>query len=536
MKRFKQHFAAALALLLILAVTACGTANNNQPTNDTADTTEPVATGEELVIGVSGSISTLDTNQEAGILNYYITALVNEGLVGLSNDGQPVPGLAESWDTEDYSTWTFHLRSDAKFSDGSPVTIDDIIWSIERAQDPTQSPGVSIHFPDSIQTVERVDDATLTITLDEPHPSFIWSVSNVGGLFVTQQEWAESVSAIGSSQDLLLGSGPFQVTEFAPGSHVTLQAQDYWWGGQSEVQNLRFDFIGDEATRLLAFTQGSIDFALDIPVEQNEQWEGVDGATVDFYANRTYYGLTLDVTVEPFDNEHIRKAVAYAMNAAGVVDSVLRGHATVATAITPPEQFASVMSVDEARTLLEGVAHYTYNMDRAREEFELSGAEPFETTIYYPDSFPNVGRASLVLADSLSEIGITANVTEIPLDQWLSQIGNGEQGIAWMILFATSSQPHEMVTWLLSGAGPSSNPANFTDEEIAGLIASVVARPPADGIDNLVKAHDLAQAQAIYVPVWWGQSAIAWNARINVTDFNTYTMLSENWIQHFTFN
>lgn len=519
LKKRKQYSIAALAMLLTFAITACGAANNNATTDN-----------EELVIGVSGSISTLDPNQEAGILNYYIATIVGEGLVGLNNDGQPIPGLATSWETEDYAEWIFTIRSDARFSDGSEVTIDDIIWSIERAKDPAQSPGVSIHFPEALQTVEKVDDTTLRITLDGPHPSFIWAVSNVAGLFVTSQEWGEEASAIGSPQDLLLGSGPYQVVEFSPGSHVSLQAQDYWWGDQPEIQNIRFDFIADDATRLLAFTQGSIDFALNIPIDQSEQWEDVDGATVEFYADRSYYGLTIDPTVEPFDNEHVRRTVAYAMNAGGVVDSILGGHATVATAITPPDQFASIMSVDEARSMLADITHYTYDMERAREEFELSGVEPFETTIYYPDTFPSVGRASLVLAEALDELGITANVTEIPIDQWLSQMGSGEHGIAWMIYFATSPQPQEIASWLLDGEF---NPANFTDEEIADLMASVVLRPAEDGLDDLIRAHDLAQARVFYVPVWWGESAIAWNDSITVSGFNSYTMLSENWVQHF---
>jgi peptide/nickel transport system substrate-binding protein len=174
-------------------------------------------------------------------------------------------------------------------------------------------------------------------------------------------------------------------------------------------------------------------------------------------------------------------------------------------------------------------------MEQAQAEFELSGVEPFATTIYYPDSFPEVGRASLVIADSLSELGINVTVTEIPLEQWLSTIGNGEQGLAWMIYIATTAEPIEMVSWLLSGGGPGTNPANFEDEQIASLIASAFAKPGVDAIVEILEAHSLAQEQAIYIPVWWGEAAIAWGSRINVSDFNSYTMLSQNWVQHFSF-
>lgn len=521
MKKFYRFACALIALVLVLAAAGCDANNAASQGKD------------EIVIGIPGTISSVDVNQEAGILNYYIGTLTNEGLVHLDNDGKIIPGLAESWDTEDYTVWTFKLRSGAKFHDGSAVTVEDVIWSIERAQDPTKSPGVSIYFPDYGQVIEKVDDSTLKITLDGAHPNFIWALANVGGLLVNKQSWGEGVSAIGSPQDLLMGSGPYKIVEFEPGSHVSLEAQEHWWGTKPEIQKIRMDFITDDVTRLLAFTQGSIDFALDIPVDQSAQWGDVEGATVQFYADRSYYGLTLDPTVAPFDNEHVRKAVAYSMDASSVVASILQGHAQVATAITPPEQFATVMSVDEAKARLGQTAHYDYNIDKAKEEMELSGVEPFETTVFYPASYQDVGKASQVLSEALKEIGITLNVREIPLDQWLSEVGNGEQGIAWMIYFATTAEPGEIASWLLDGGGPGYNPSNFTDEEIASLTYHMMSVPAADGVEELLQAHDLAQGKAYYAPVWWGESAIAWGDKITVTDFNSYTMLSENWTAQF---
>jgi len=527
MKNYNRFAAVILALALIFALAACSSNDVSAPAEN--------ETGE-LVIGLGGAISNIDINQESGIINYYIATLVNEGLVAINNEGRPVPGLAESWETDDYSVWTFNIRDNARFSDGSFVTIEDIIWSIERAMNPEISPGVAIYFPDTIETIEKVDDSTLRIALNGSYPNFIWAIANVGGLFVNQQAWGEQATAIGSPQDLLLGSGPYKVVSFDPGSSVVLEAQEFWWGGQAEIDRIRFDFITDDATRLLAFTQGSVDFMINIPVEQSEQWSAVSGATVQFFADRSYYGLTIDPTVEPFDNEHVRRAVAYAVDAAGIVDSILGGHATPATAITPPEQFASVMAVSEAKQRLGQLAHYTFNIERAKEEFARSGAEPFETTVSFPSSFPNVGRASLVLADALSEVGISVSLREIPLEQWLAEVGDGEQGIAWMIYFATTAEPAEIAAWLLDGSGPGYNPANFTNEEIAGLIYSVLTVAAIDGIDNLLKAHDLAQATAYYVPVWWGESAIAWGERISVSNFNSFTLLSENWTQHIVFN
>ncbi|MDR1293313.1 MAG: ABC transporter substrate-binding protein [Clostridiales Family XIII bacterium] len=540
-KAVKRILIILLTCAMAFAFAACGGGASDSGAEST-DGDDVASADKSFVIGIPGSLSTLDVNQEAGILNYYSSAIVNEGLVSIDNSGKVIPALAESWEDDNATVWKFKLRGDAKFSDGSPVTADDVVWSIDRARDPEQSPGVSIYFPDYVLSAEKTSDTEITVTLDGPHAGFIWAVSNAGGLFVTQKEWGEEVTfsgSIGSPQDLLLGSGPYKVVEFEPGSHATFEASDTWWGGVPEIKTIRFDFIEDDATRLLAFTQGDIDFALNIPVDQSEQWEAVDGSTVEFIADRSYYGLTLDVTVKPFDDEHVRRAVSYAVDAGSIVDgSILKGHAQVATAITAPEQFASVLSEEEANSRLAAVTHYEYDIQKAKDELALSGSKDgFETTIYYPDAYPNAGNASLVIAESLKEIGVTLNVKEIPLDQWLNEVGDGNQGVAWMIYFPTTAEPGEVAGWLLDAQGPGFNPANWTDEAAAALTAQILsASTLEDEVDPTIEGNDIAQQQAVYAPVWWGQSAVAYGEKLSVKDYGSYTLISQNWPQQFTVN
>jgi peptide/nickel transport system substrate-binding protein len=542
-RTLKRILIALLALVMAFAFAACGGGASDAGSSSSAAGSEATSSGSDegtgdgqsFIVGIPGSLSTLDVNQEAGILNYYISAIVNEGLVSIDNDGKVIPALAESWEDENATVWKFKLRSDTKFSDGSPVTADDIIWSIERAQDPERSPGVSIYFPEYVQKVEKTSDSEITITLDGPHAGFIWAVSNAGGLFVNQKAWGEAASSIGSPQDLLLGSGPYKAVEFEPGSHATFEATDTWWGGKPGIQTIRFDFIEDDATRLLAFTQGDIDFALNIPVEQSEQWEAVDGAKVEFIADRSYYGLTLDQTVKPFDDEHVRKAVSYAIDAKSIVEgSILKGHAQIATAITAPEQFASVLSTEEANEKLAAITHYEYDIEKAKAELAQSGSpNGFETTIFYPDAYQNTGKASLVIADALKEIGITLNVKEIPLDQWLNEVGDGNQGVAWMIYFPTTAEPGEVAGWLLDAQG-AANPANWTDEKAAALTATILSAESLEAeVEPTIEANDIAQQQAIYAPVWWGQSAIAYGDKLTVDGYGSFTLISQNWPQKF---
>jgi peptide/nickel transport system substrate-binding protein len=138
-----------------------------------------------------------------------------------------------------------------------------------------------------------------------------------------------------------------------------------------------------------------------------------------------------------------------------------------------------------------------------------------------------------VLSDALKGLGITLNVTEIPLDQWLNEIGNG-QGVGWMIYGPTTLEPGEITMWLLDAQGPLYNPANWTNEEVAALTAEVMSAPDFESqIEPTLKSNSIAQEQAIYAPVWWGQAAIAYQSYTHVRDYNSMSLLGSNWPQLF---
>jgi peptide/nickel transport system substrate-binding protein len=517
-----------LIFTLAFSMIACGSKDDDKAT------TGATKTGGTLTVGLAGSLSSLDVNEEAGILNYYVGALTQEGLVGLSNDGELVPGLAESYDAGDLSTWVFKLRKDAKFQDGSAVTAEDIVYSIERARDPEQSPGVAVYWPEYITKVEATADDEITISLDGPHSSFVWAVSNAGGLFVTPKAWAEGAGTIGSPTDLIVGSGPYKATEFEPGSHLTLEAVDTWWGGTPKYEKIVFDFYADENARQLAFTQGDIDFAIGISADQDSQWNS-GGGTVEYLADRSYYGLTFDPNVAPFDDENVRKAVAYAVDKKSIVEgSILGGHAQVATAIPSPEQLAAAQDLDEANKTLADVTHYDFDLEKAKEALAASkSAKGFEFTLNYPDAYQQVGQASLAIAESLKELGITAKVEEQPLDNWLNEIGGG-QGLGWMIYFPTTAEPAEITAWLLDASGEGANPANWTNEEVAELNAESLSVPIEEQVPPVVAGLNIAQGQAIYQPVWWGQGVNAFKKDVSYDDFTSYSLLSANWASRFT--
>ncbi|MDR1954269.1 MAG: ABC transporter substrate-binding protein, partial [Clostridiales Family XIII bacterium] len=276
-KKIKRVMLLLLVLALAVSMAACGSGGKDD-SGDTDSTDTGTAASDTLRVGLPGGIATLDIYQNGGIIDYYITAIAQESLVGVSNDGKIVPALAESWTTsEDGKTWVFTLRDDAKFYDGSDVTAADFVYSAERAKNEETSPALSQYYAPYIETIEATGEKEVTITLDGSHPGFLWNVSNAGAIFVSKEEYAENAESYGSPEDLIMGSGPYKPVEFVPGDHLTYEYTDTWWGEEPEIKRVEFYILEDANTRLLAFQEGKIDFTYNISPDLADQYSAVSG-------------------------------------------------------------------------------------------------------------------------------------------------------------------------------------------------------------------------------------------------------------------
>ena len=523
----KRATAVIAATIAVLMVSACGAQGQ---VNQAQTATSPL---EELKVGSGSAVSTLSVNQEAGSANYQLAALYQEGLLSLDVNGKLKPALAESWESKDNKTWVFNLRKGVKFHDGTNLTADDVVFSLNLARDAKKSPGLSVYFPSYVKDIKATSDSQITITLDTPHSDFGQQVSNSGGGFITSKKFYESAKNYGSSSDLIVGTGPYKVTEFDPSSHVTLEKFNDYWGKNDGPKKVTVQFITDDATRLLAFQDGKIDVSLSVPITQIDQWTK-SGAKATYYADRSYKGLTFDQGVAPFDDVNVRKAVAYALDKEGVVDGVLKGHGTAATGIDSPDQLAGWVGLDKAKEEVAKLPALNYDLDKAKAALKASKVpNGFTTTLTYPTGYPEVGQASLALADSLKKIGITLNVKEQPLEQWLSEVGNGKQGVAWMIYNPTTAQPNEITTWLFAADGAGANPANWSDKQVAAKTAEIgTLTDKQKQFDDTLDNTATALKQVIYAPGWWGQAAVVAKSGIQTNTLGSYTFAT-NWAASF---
>ncbi|WP_292857129.1 ABC transporter substrate-binding protein [Microbacterium sp.] len=514
--------AGAVAAAGVLLLSACTTGSASPGKTVGADTGADI---DSITVALPGSLSNLYVGQEAGILNYYIASIAQEGLVSIDAQGRVQPGLAESWEQTDDLTYVYELRDDARFQDGTPVTADDVVFSLEEARDETASPGLAYYLT-GVDTIAKTGDAEVTITLTAPDPAFAANMSSGGAAFITSKKfWEEHDGKVGTSDALLLGSGPYQVTEFVPDSHVTLERVDTWWGDLPKVKEITVSFIPDESTRLLAAQSGDTDVAFNVPLAQAAQWEKLDTMRVDYINDLSYVGLYFNTKVAPFDDPKVREAVAHAVDRDAYVTSLLRGHGEAATAIMTPESLGKAYGADEARAKLATIPQWDFDLDAAKKALAASGSpDGFEAELLTPNTGPQLGSAAQALAQNLADIGITLNVREVPIEEWLASLdAAGDHGINLMWYFSTLGDPAEVPSYLL-GAG---NPAGYDNPVVTDLLAQAGATSdPKARIDLLVKAETAQAKDVVNVPLWWGQSATAFANDLGMKDYSSFAFIS----------
>ncbi|MDO9176370.1 MAG: ABC transporter substrate-binding protein, partial [Actinomycetota bacterium] len=388
--------------------------------------------------------------------NYYVAVLVAEGLAAPDSTGKLVGALAESWTQPDATTYVYTLRSGVTFSDGSALTADDVVYSVGLAKDEAMSPNTAYYWA-NVDKAEKTADNEVTITLLSPDVAFEWGPVAANAMWVTAERFVTAAGGeLGTPAALFTGTGPYKVTSFEPDKGVELERVDTYWGGKAPVKTVKIEFIPEETTRLLARKAGDIDMAISISLDQEQQWKDTDATDVLFAADRSYVGIDFNTAVEPFDDIHVRKAIALACDRATYVEKLINGHGEVATALTVPQQIESVVG-DKAREMLAVVYDLPFDLEAAKAELALSKVpDGFSCKVGVSSSAPQVSQFFQALAATVKDMGITIEVEEMPVEQWYGTIGSPDWGLAYMWYFNATGDPAELISWFLAEGNPAS--------------------------------------------------------------------------------
>ena len=348
---FSNWFRALCAGLLCLAVIACGGGERR---------VDIAAKEGILLYGNGAEPKSLDPHLVTGVPENHIISSLMEGLISYhpTNDLEPEPGVAERWEhNEDFTVWRFHLRPNARWSNGEPVTADDFVYSWQRIL----SPALGAEYAEMLYVlrgarafhqgetsdfgqvgVKALNPRTLEVTLAGPTPYFLnmlkhYSFFPVNPRVVEQHGGMTNRQNAWSTVENYVGNGAFRLTEWTTNQIIkVVRSPTYWDSDRLALNEIHFFPIENVGTEETAFLAGRLHLTSTvspdrIPIFQRENAEQL---RIDPYLG--LYFFRINVTRPPFNDPRVREALNLAVDRRLLVDRVAQGGQTAASGIVPP--------------------------------------------------------------------------------------------------------------------------------------------------------------------------------------------------------
>jgi peptide/nickel transport system substrate-binding protein len=279
------------------------------------------ASAQVLEIGADLGPTGLDPHLITAFPSFMVVnGNIYEGLTAIDKDLKVTPGLAESWTVSpDGKTYTFKLRANVKFHDGSPMEAEDVVSSIKRVQSKEIASPLASRLS-AIESANAADPQTIELKLKEPSAPLLSSLSTI----------AIVPSAVEADKDALqktpVGTGPFKFQEWQPNGFILLaKNESYWQQGLPKLSGLKFNIVPESATRQVGLINGQYALLPNIDAATALQVKGKPNVKLAETLDLAYTLIGMNVSKPPFDNPKVREAVNYAINRQEIVDAALFG-------------------------------------------------------------------------------------------------------------------------------------------------------------------------------------------------------------------
>jgi peptide/nickel transport system substrate-binding protein len=533
----RSKVARLLALFALLALSAflvaCGGGSGSSSGSTTggeatsADSGEPVKGGTLKFARTADADVGLNPIDAPSNGSIFTIQQVFDQLVEVGDGDEPVPGLAESWETsKDGLVWTFHLR-DAQFSNGEPVTAEDVKFSVDRFSDPE----ININYAtlgEAIGSTKVVDPKTVEIKLDHVDGAFLDALSMFAAAIVPKKVVEQVGDKAFAEQPV--GSGPFEVTEYTRGQRTVLKKNPHYWrAGQPYLDEVVFEYTPDANTRVLKLRSGEVDVADGIPYNQVASLDGTEGITVQVSDSLKWDAVWLNNEEAPLDELEVRQALNYATPKEQILEAVLFGNATVANSVIPPVKYWD-----------ESVEPYPFDLAKAEQLMAKSSVpDGFDLDLTIPSGDPVEKQTAEIIKAEWAKIGVNVNIVQQEFGTMFANWLEGKGGMAATFpgdaLSSDTLSDDEIAAIVFDpAAGLNSLGTGYENKKVIDLLGKAKGT-----LDEQVRADSFAEVQSIVledapaVPLFFTKSVTG--VQDSVKNFQTYPIgwwpLREVWVE-----
>ena len=312
-----------------------------------------LAEKQELVRNNGSEPASLDPHKVESDVEFNIISDLFDGLVSVSPAGEIQPRLAEKWENKDNTVWTFHLRPGIIWSDGTPITAEDIVWSWQRLVDPkTASPYAS--YPGSMRIlngtdiaegkkapeslgVKAINDSTLEVTLTQPNAAFLAMLAHPS-LVPIDKVLVGRFGDKWTKPEHFVSSGAYKLSQWVVNERiVAVRNPKYWDNEHTVINKVTYLPISSEAADVNRYKAGEIDIVYTVPINQFAQLKKTLGSELDVSPQLATYYYQFNTTRPPFNDARVRKALNLALDKDIIADKVLGQGQRPAWLISQPD-------------------------------------------------------------------------------------------------------------------------------------------------------------------------------------------------------
>jgi oligopeptide transport system substrate-binding protein len=456
--------------------------------------------------GNSGEPESLDPHKTSTVYEAHVLRDLFEGLVAQDKDAGLIPGVAESWTvSDDGMIYTFKLRKDAVWSDGSPVTADDFVYAFRRLEDPaTGAQYSSMLYPvknaEELNTskakpedlgAKAIDAATLEVTLKAPTPYFLEMLTHQATYPVSKAS-IEKLGADWIKPGNLVSNGAYTLAEFVPGDHIKLVKNPKFHDAASvKIDTVNYIPTEDRSTAIKRFEAGELDTNDDIPTEQMADLKGKFGDKLHIgpYLGTYYYAIKTDKA--PWDNPELRTAISMAIDRDFLAEKVWQNSMLPGYSMVPPgiegytsatAKFADLSQIDRE--------------DEAKKIFEKLGytpEHPLKMEIRYNTS-ENHKNTAIAIQEQLKPLGVEITLLNTDTKTHYSFLQHkGDYDVARAAWIADYKDPENFLG--ISRKASGINYSNYSSSKFEALMDKAAA----DGGKPEQRMKELSEAERVLV-------------------------------------
>ncbi|QUG82176.1 ABC transporter substrate-binding protein [Bacillus nitratireducens] len=404
-----------------------------------------------------------------------VTSVIFASLVSTDKQGKPTPELAEKWDvSSDQLTYTFHLRKDLKFSDGSPLTADDVAFTLTLLHDKAYEGEIDISQyavkggkdykegkATSIEGIQVVDPQTIKITTEKVNSQ---TLTALGGPVLSKAYYGKGYKQ-NTSLDYLkelygkpIAAGPYKFEKYIPGQEVRFVANENYYAGKPKIPNFIYKITAGD-TKLQLFQTGEVDYTgLGTGDEILEQAKGLQFANIQIETAASFSYIYMNNNKPYLKDKKVRQALIYGLDRKKYVDTALKGYGTVANVPIHPTSWAYTE---------EGVNKYEYDKEKAKKLLDEAGwkigsdgirekdGQKLKLSYFGPSSAKDSDLLIPIAKENYKEIGVEFNPEFMDFNTMLSKVNKGDYDLA-SVSTPITSDPSETAGEYLSGVNEES--------------------------------------------------------------------------------